>query len=200
MKKFRGVVMFARKRSDTLVRTVEAQYGIDLNARGDMLLGNMLDNRGFDSLSQLLVAYRGQAASHARTRRVFISFHAEDKPQVSGFRLMMNNPNVDLDLHDESLQSPIKSERGSYIKNVIYEKIRRSSVVVCLIGNGTGWREWVDWELETARELGKGLCGVRLKESYGRTPSLLKEIKAPIASFNVREIITAIECAAARRS
>lgn len=192
--------MFSRKRSDTLVRTIEAQYGVDLNARGDMLLGNMLDNRGFDSLSQFLAAYRGQAVSHARTRRVFISFHAEDRPQVSGFRLMMNNPNVNLDLHDESLQEPIRSERGAYIRNIIYPKIRRASVVVCLIGNGTGWREWVDWELETARELDKGLCGVRLKESYGRTPPLLKNVQAPIARFNVQEIIAAIECAAARRS
>ncbi len=165
-----------------------------------MRLGNLLDERGFDSLSQLLTAYRGQSTSLARSRRVFISFHEEDKPQVAGFRLMMNNPRLNLDLFDESLQEAIQSDRGSYIRQVIYPKIQRSSVVVCLIGNGTGWREWVDWELETARSLGKGLCGVRLKESYGRTPPMLKEINAPIARFNVKEVIAAIECAAARRS
>lgn len=192
--------MFTRKRSDTLLRSIETQYGIDLNARGDTLLGNLLEERGFDSLSQLLAAYRGQLTYHARPRRIFISFHAEDKPQVAGFRLMMNNPRLDLELFDESLQGAVQSDRGSYIRKVIHPKIQRSSVVVCLIGNGTGWREWVDWELETAQSLGKGLCGVRLRESHGRTPPLLKEVNAPIARFDVPEIIAAIECAAARRS
>ena len=37
--------MFRVKRSDTLVRTVEATYGINLNARGDALLGNLLAKR-----------------------------------------------------------------------------------------------------------------------------------------------------------
>lgn len=77
---------------------------------------------------------------------------------------------------------------------------RASSLILCLIGNGTAWRDWVDWELRTAISLGKGVCGVRLKQSYGRTPQILKEIGAPIAPWDVNEIIATIECAAARRS
>ena len=34
--------MFARKRSATLVSTIEQQYRIDLTARSDMLLGNLV--------------------------------------------------------------------------------------------------------------------------------------------------------------
>ena len=44
---------------DTLVKTVEARYGIELHARGDTKLGNLLENRGFESLTQFLKAYRG---------------------------------------------------------------------------------------------------------------------------------------------
>jgi hypothetical protein len=51
---------FRAKRADTKVASIEATYGINLNARSDMLLGNLLDERGFDSLSQLLEAYRGK--------------------------------------------------------------------------------------------------------------------------------------------
>lgn len=183
-----------------MVSTVEQQYGIDLNARSDMLLGNLLAKRGFDSLSQLLQAYRGKLTYHARKRKVFLSFHAEDKKQVMGFRLMVKNPRLDLDLHDAGLQEPVNSERAAYVKQVIRRKIQRTSVVLCLIGNGTAWREWVDWELDTALEHSKGLCGARLKGSRGRTPPLLTEISAPIARWNVDEIIAVIECAAARRS
>lgn len=192
--------MFRRKRDDTKVGTIERQNGIQLNARSDMLLGCLLAKRGFDSLSQLLKAYRGKLTCHARRRRIFLSFHAEDKKQVAGFRLMIRNPKLDLDIYNQGLQEPINSEYSSYIKRVIQEKIKAVSVITCLIGNGTAWREWVDWELNTAYELRKGICGVRLKGSRGRTPPLLREIGAPIARWNVSEIVAAIECAAARRS
>jgi hypothetical protein len=52
--------MFRSTRDDTLVKTIEARYGIDLHARGDTKLGNLLEKRGFDSLTQLRKAYRGE--------------------------------------------------------------------------------------------------------------------------------------------
>lgn len=192
--------MFRAIRSDTLIRTVEQRYKIDLHARGDMKVGNLLDQRGFDSFTQFLQAYRRRLRYHPRKRRVFLSFHAEDLPQVRGFRLMAHAPNVDVDFYDSNLE-PINSARGSYIKQGIFEKIRRAEVVICLIGNGTAWREWVDWELNTAAELGKGICGIRLKGSRGRTPPLLTQMRAPVAGWgDTEEIIAVIECAAARRS
>jgi len=162
--------VFRARRDDTLVRSIEAQYGIDLRARGDMRLGTLLDERGFDSLTQLLNAYCGRARAHAVRRRPFLSFHAEDKPQVQGFRLMAYNDGIELDFYDGSLQEAINSKRAAYIKQQLSLRIRRASVVACLIGNGTAWRDWVDWELRRAAEMGKGLCGIRLKGSRGRTP------------------------------
>ena len=67
--------MFRSTRDDTLIRTVEARYGIDLHARGDTKLGNLLEKRGFESLTQLLKAYRGDLTSHACKRRIYLSFH-----------------------------------------------------------------------------------------------------------------------------
>jgi hypothetical protein len=192
--------MFRRKRLDTTVRAIENLYGVVLNARSDMLFGNLLSDRGFDSLTQLLTAYRGSLTTLARKRRLFLSFHAEDLPQVKGFRLMAANPRLDFDFFDGGLREPVASERAGYVRQVIRRKIEAVSVVACLIGNGTAWRDWVDWELNTAFDLRKGLCGIRLKSSRGRTPPLLVEVGAPIAHWDVDEIIAAIECAAARRS
>lgn len=190
--------MFRKKRDDTTVGSIEKQYGINLNARADMLLGNLLRERGFESLSQLIKAYRGNLFDHAKLRRVFISYHAEDQQQINGFRLMIKNPKVDLAIDDNGLQEAINSERGPYIKQRIRPKIEAASILLCLVGNGTAWRDWVDWELNTALEMRKGICGVRLKGSRGRTPPLLKEIGAPIAQWDVKQIIAVIECAAAR--
>ncbi len=192
--------MFQRKRGDTLVRSIERQYGIDLHARADMTLSNLLHDRGFESLTQLLTAYRGQAARHASPRSVFLSFHAEDLRRVAGFRLMIDNPRVALDLNEEATRQPVRSERSRYIRQALRERIRAVEVIVCLIGNGTGWREWVDWELETAWSLHKGLCGVRIRETFGKTPSVLSQVEAPIAPWATQAIVAAIECAAARRS
>ena len=113
---------------------------------------------------------------------------------------MARAPNREIDFYDGSLREEIDSTRGSYIKEQIRSIIQRNSVIVCLIGNGTAWRKWVDWELDTAFALGKGICGIRLKGSRGRTPELLTDIKAPIATWGaVQDFITVIECAAARR-
>jgi hypothetical protein len=192
--------MFPAVRSDTLVRTIEARYGIDLHARRNMKLGNLLDERGFDSLSQLLEAYHRRLTYHPRKRRLFFSFHCEDLGRVRAFRNMPYLLNSDIDFNDCSVRVPINSENGSYIKQQIAEKIRQVSVVVCLIGSGTAWREWVDWELRKGIDLGKGICGIRLKGSRGRTPPLLDELNAPVAKWKMDDLIPTIECAAARRS
>ena len=192
--------MYRKKNSNTRVDTVETTYGVELNSRGDATLGNLLRRRGFDSQSQLLRALRGQLTEHAAQRRLFLSFHDEDRPQVNGFRLMAYSPRSPIDFYDGSVRTAIESERSSYLKTVIREKIRRCSVAICFIGNGTAWRGWVDWELETALDLGKGICGVRLKGAVGRVPELLQRIGAPVAQWDLKQIVAAIECAAARRS
>jgi hypothetical protein len=192
--------MFRRKNSNTRVDTVETTYSVDLNIRGDATLGNLLRRRGFDSQSQLIRAFRGQLTEHASQRRLFLSFHDEDRPQVNGFRLMAYSPNSPIDFYDGSIRTAIESEQSSYVKMVIREKIRRCSIAVCLIGNRTAWRDWVSWELETALDLGKGICGVRLKGAIGRAPELLRRTSAPVAQWDLRQIVAAIECAAARRS
>lgn len=192
--------MFRKKNANTKIENVESTYGIDLNARSDAKLGNLLKRRGFDSQSQLIRAARGQLTEPARVRKLFLSFHYEDRDQVNGFRLMAHNPNLPIDFADVSVRAAINSEEATYLKRAIREKIRACSVVVCLIGDGTAWREWVEWELESAVDLGKGICGVRLKGSHGRVPDLLRRIGAPVANWELDEIIAAIECAAARRS
>lgn len=43
-----------RKRSDTLVRTIERKYGVDLGYRSDAELHTVLKREGLPSLSRLL--------------------------------------------------------------------------------------------------------------------------------------------------
>lgn len=43
-----------QKRSDTLVKTIEKQYGVDFKVRSDMQLGTLLKKTGEASLNDLL--------------------------------------------------------------------------------------------------------------------------------------------------
>lgn len=43
-----------RKRIDTHVGTIENQYGINLGVRSDMHLGTLLEEKGVDSLNDLI--------------------------------------------------------------------------------------------------------------------------------------------------
>lgn len=45
---------FRRKRRDTRVGTIEAQYGINFNRRSDMKLGTLLKETGASSLTELI--------------------------------------------------------------------------------------------------------------------------------------------------
>jgi antiphage defense system Thoeris ThsB-like protein len=189
--------MFPRKRSDTQVGTIEQMDRINLNARSDMLLGNLLEARGFDSETQLIKAYRRQLTVHARRRRVFFTFHHEDRLQVNGHRLMLRNPRVDVDFYDASLRVSIDSRQSPYVKRVPRNRISRASAVLCLIGNGTAWREEVDWDRvgDAQRHLQRAARGLARANAAASV-----EIDAPVAAWDVTEIIVAIECAAARRS
>jgi hypothetical protein len=43
-----------RKRGDTLVRTIEQQYNVDFDVRGDMRLDTLRDRTGAASIEELL--------------------------------------------------------------------------------------------------------------------------------------------------
>lgn len=45
---------FRKKRSDTLMGTIEKMYGKDFGVRNDKKLGNYLKEKGYSSLSKLL--------------------------------------------------------------------------------------------------------------------------------------------------
>lgn len=81
-------------------------------------------------------------------KRVFISFRAEDRPQVNGLRLLAANPKFEIEFYDESVRTPYDSNDPTYIRRKIREKINRTSVTVCLVSELTYASQWVNWELK----------------------------------------------------
>lgn len=110
-------------------------------------------------------------------KRVFLSFKAEDKNRVNGLRLLAANPKFELEFYDESVRSPYNSTDATYIKSKISDKIKRTTVTVCLISEDTHTSEWVDWEIEKSLEKGNKIIAMALKDvERANLPQKIKEL------------------------
>ena len=120
-----------------------------------------------------------------RKKRVFISFDYEaDLDQVNGLRGLIQNPNHELEAYDESVRKPIDSEDSTYIKRQLREKIKRSSVTLCLISATTHKSRWVDWELEESDRQGNAIIAMALKGvKEAVLPTLIKEKRLTFHSW-----------------
>ncbi len=126
-------------------------------------------------------------------RRVFLSFDSDDVKQVRGLRLMAANPNFDVEFYDESLRVPINSLNAVYIKSVIREKIKRSSITLCLVGENTYKSEWVDWELNESKNQENSIVAMTLKGVESVTfPKYLKDNKITVYKWDHSYLTTLI--------
>lgn len=101
----------------------------------------------------------------AGKRNVFISFAYEDVDTVNLLRGQAKNENIPLEFNDWSVSEPINSERATYIKQKISERIAQCSVVVVFISDSTPKSAWVSWEIEEGVRQGKQVVGVYTQSS-----------------------------------
>lgn len=128
------------------------------------------------------------------TVHVFLSFVEEDLNLVNLFRGQAKNDNLDLEFDDFSIKEEINSENTPYIKSVIKDKIKRSSLVLCLVGSHTHESDWVNWEITTGYDLDKCIIGVKLNSDENDTlPNSLIIYKAEIVPWKIDEIMLAIK-------
>ncbi len=121
----------------------------------------------------------------AEKRRVFLSFIGEDKERVAGLRLLIANPNYELEFYDESVRAAIDSRDADYVKRRIREKITRTSVTVCLVSESTHTSKWVDWELEESDKKGNAIIAMALKGvERAVLPKLIKEKNLPFRAWD----------------
>ena len=126
-------------------------------------------------------------------KRVFLSYAYEDIQQVRGLKLLLANPNFDLEFYDESLAVAVDSRDADYVKRVIGEKIKRSSVTVCLIGKETHKSKWVGWELTTSDECGNKIIAMALKGiDQAVLPALIKEKKLTFYPWDPKRLVELI--------
>ncbi|MCG1346684.1 TIR domain-containing protein [Staphylococcus epidermidis] len=115
--------------------------------------------------------------------KLFVSYRADDEGSQYKNLLVAwsSNPNknfFDVKFEDTSIGISINSTDAYYIKRKIKEKIEDSNKVICIIGKNTHTSDWVNWEIETAKELNKPIVAIKISKFYN-TPTRLynKNIK-----------------------
>jgi hypothetical protein len=129
---------------------------------------------------------KAKQALNSGKKNVFISFATEDMNEVNLLRGQAKNENSDIEFNDHSVKEPYNSEVADYIKKKITERINRTSTTVVYLTENTGKSQWVKWEVEKSRALGKNVIAVHKGDSYsGKLPSWLKSDSKVVAWSNL---------------
>tara|TARA_R110002072_G_scaffold24847_3_gene83946 strand:- start:1085 stop:1621 length:537 start_codon:yes stop_codon:yes gene_type:complete len=119
-----------------------------------------------------------------QSRNFFVSYH-HDYDQ--GYVKKLHQIKQGMKVADYSLKEDISEYTDEQIYNVIRNKMRACSVTIILIGERTGHRKWIDWELWASLRAYKNSRNP--KRSF--KPKGLLAIYLPTASHSVPERLQA---------
>ena len=120
--------------------------------------------------------------------RVFLSFSMVHKPLVEQFRHQAMDSRCGMVFRDYSIKEPVDGAWKIHAERLI----RKSSVTICLVGEGTWRSEPVNWEIRKSAELGKRILAVCLESNTVRTPAALREVGATPLPWDVEKIVDSL--------
>lgn len=127
---------------------------------------------------------RAKAALQGGKRNVFISFAMEDLDEVNLLRAHAKNEKSDIEFNDYSVREPYDSDRATYIRQKITERIERASVTVVYLSESTPQSQWVKWEVEKSISLGKRVIAMHASEKPpSQLPAWVSENKISVVSW-----------------
>jgi len=121
-------------------------------------------------------------------KRIFISYCERDKDYREGFEGLLQNPNSRLRAIPISSREDKRSEGKEAVDNYIKKMIKESDIVICLIGDDSHNRPWLEREIELAISMNKKIIGVQIKDKKGAPPSLFIEHNFPLVEYDIDAI------------
>ena len=95
-------------------------------------------------------------------KKKFISFDYDNDKHYKNLLVAWDkNDLFSFEFYDESVSVAVNSEDAAYIRSVIKKKIESAGILLCIVGEETHSSNWCSWEIETAKDLGKALVGVK---------------------------------------
>ena len=121
---------------------------------------------------------------------LFLSYKWEDKSYADGMDGLLKNPNNQYRHLTERERMDLRSQGENIWKNYLKNKIKNCNALICLIGQNTHNASGVIYELEVANSLGINIIPVRIPETTGAIPTIIKYKK--VINWNSRDINNAI--------
>lgn len=128
----------------------------------------------------------------ARMYSIFIS-HSWDyvSDLMSLRRLLLARGYFNVQFLETPPHDPINSSNSSYVKSVIRDNISRSDVVIGMAGVYASYSDWMRWELDTAKSLGKPILGV-VPWGQVNVSRVVQERADLIVRWNTESIVEAV--------
>ncbi|MHA7879960.1 MAG: TIR domain-containing protein [Saccharospirillum sp.] len=136
-----------------------------------------------------------------KIKNVFVSHHHKDDASVDGLTSMVSGKGYQL--RNSSIR--VKPENQKRIDNkqisdktiarLLRMKMRWASQLIVVIGKETHQRDWVNWEIKAAHQLGKHIIGVYengLKDQV-EIPENLKKYATSIVGWRSDSVVDALE-------
>lgn len=115
-------------------------------------------------------------------RKVFYSFHFDNDNWRAGQVRNIGTVEGDKPVNGNKWED-VKQKSDTAIKEWIDDNLKDKSCLIVLIGEKTSERKWVNYEINRAWELGKGVCGIyinKLEDVFGKQSSRGKN---PLSSY-----------------
>lgn len=130
---------------------------------------------------------------NGKPRKVFISYYSKGDSHFKNLIIAWaKNEKLKLNVEDVSTDTKIKSEDEAYLKKRMKEQINKADDFIVFIGKDTHEREWVAWEIEQAKKLGKRIVAVKEKRAYKSPQPLLNSGAIWVYGFSEEGIRNAL--------
>lgn len=127
--------------------------------------------------------------------RIFVPHIHEDDAYVGDLRNLLNAHGREVDVSAIDSTSPNNAHNPDYIMSeYIRPKVEWCEAIVVLISSETQDSDWVDREIELARDLSRAIIGVYLPGSEGcPLPEGLEDYAHAVVPYNEQQILGAID-------
>jgi hypothetical protein len=129
-----------------------------------------------------------------KTKNVFISHYHADDEHVQNLKGLLADKGYILKNSSIDSTKPNRVINDEAIRRLLRLRISWAGVFICLIGQRTHTRDWVDWEIEEASKKGKRIVGVYINgASDADVPENFKLYGDALVGWTGDKIIDAIE-------
>ena len=120
--------------------------------------------------------------------KIFLSYKWENRESANGLEGLLKNPNNKYQHLTGREQEDVRNKGESAVKNYLKGIIQDCDALICLIGNDTHNATGVRYELEVAKSLKKKIIAVRIPQTTGALPYILRSWGISEVKWNVKDV------------